>query len=405
MMKPFLTKRLFGSVTLTTAFLLHLFCISNAAAEVRTIASTGEYRMGDNDTRTDAKHLALLDAKRLALEQAGVYIESTTEVKNLDLTKEEIRAYTAGIVEVIEQNTRTVMEGDSTVIRVDVTAKIDTDVVTRQIDALRKNESGKTELLRLRMETDRLRQEMDAKTRELASLKAKAQVEAATAQRQQLVKKAFANELVERAVAAHLEFVLTHSNPGGKKSEFGPSAVEALSRMRNLTEEALSLDPSNPDANYLMTRVLLYEGDYLVENGSNDDAILKFHAALQLRPNDARVHAAFAHALDKMGKLDAALAEARAAINLEPGVAMHYVGLGHIFQSKRDSESAIAAFRKAISLDTSNGHAHVGLSLILTSIGNKQEADQEFKRGMRLLLGERYEQWETEMQKQPLKAQ
>ncbi len=27
--------------------------------------------MGDNDTRTDAKRLALLNAKRLALEQAG----------------------------------------------------------------------------------------------------------------------------------------------------------------------------------------------------------------------------------------------------------------------------------------------------------------------------------------------
>lgn len=397
--------RLISSVTLTTAFILHAFCFGNALAEIRTITSIGEYRMGDNDTRTDAKRLALLDAKRLALEQAGVYIESVTEVKSLDLTKEEIRAYTAGIVEVIEQKTRTVMEGDSTLVRVDVTAKIDTDVVTRQIDALRKNESGKTELLRLRMEADRLRQEMDAKTRELASLKAKAQVETVTTQRQQLVKKAFANELVERAVSAHLEFVLAHANPDGKKSTFRPSAIEALTRMRNLIEEALSLDPSNPDANYLMARVLLYEGDYLVENGSNDDAILQFQEAVRLRPNDADVHAHFARALNKMGKLDAALAEARTAINLKPDVAMHYVSLGHIFQSKRDSRSAIDAFRKAISLDASNGHAHVGLSLVLTVIGNKQEADQEFTRGMRLLLGEHYEQWEAEMQSQQLKTQ
>ena len=68
-----------------------------AVAEVRTLTATGEYRMGDNDTRTDAKRLALLDAKRLALEQAGTYLESVTEVKNLQVSRDELRAYTAGI--------------------------------------------------------------------------------------------------------------------------------------------------------------------------------------------------------------------------------------------------------------------------------------------------------------------
>lgn len=54
-----------------------LFCLifcSEVAAEIRTITATGEYRMGDNDTRTDAKRMALLDAKRLASGQAGTYL-------------------------------------------------------------------------------------------------------------------------------------------------------------------------------------------------------------------------------------------------------------------------------------------------------------------------------------------
>ena len=51
---------------------------STATAEVRTLTATGEYRMGDNDTKTDAKRLALLDAKRLALEQVGTYLEGIT---------------------------------------------------------------------------------------------------------------------------------------------------------------------------------------------------------------------------------------------------------------------------------------------------------------------------------------
>ena len=177
-MKSVLTNRFTGSLMLTSALLLHVFCIGNAAAEIRTIASTGEYRMGDNDTRTDAKRLALLDAKRLALEQAGVYIESITEVKNLDLAKEEIRAYTAGIVEVLEQATRTMMEGESTVVRVDVKTKIDTDVVARQIDALRKNEDVRTTLLRAESEAIKLRKELGDKTHELTGAKSRAVAEA-----------------------------------------------------------------------------------------------------------------------------------------------------------------------------------------------------------------------------------
>lgn len=407
MMKPFSTKRLLGSVSLITAFLLHIFCISNATAEIRTLTATGEYRMGDNDTRTDAKRLALLDAKRLALEKSGTYIESITEVKNFNLTREEVRAYTAGIVEVIEQATRTTMEGETSVVGVEVTVKIDTDVVARQIDALRKNESGKSELLRFRIETERLRQEIDAKTRELASLKSTPQVETATTQRQQLVNKAVANELIEKAVAAYGELVVAYAssiNPSERKSGFSPPAIEALTRMRNLTEQALAFDPSNAEAKRMMARMLLMEGSYLIERGDNDDAIFKFREALHLQPNDASVHAAFARALDKMGDREAALGEARTAISLEPSVAMHYITLGQIFQSKRDSESAITAFRKAISLDASNGHAHVGLGIAFKSKGNKREGDQEFERGMRLLLGEHYEQWETEIQKQPLKA-
>ena len=162
---------------LNWAFLFCLFWVGTASAEIRTITATGEYRMGDNDTRIDAKRLALLDAKRLALEQAGTYVEGITEVKNFNLTNEEIRAYTAGIVEVMEQATRTTMEGETTVVRVDVTTKIDTDTVVRQIDALRKNEGMKTELVRLKAEGERLQQQAEIKTRELAALRSKSDVE------------------------------------------------------------------------------------------------------------------------------------------------------------------------------------------------------------------------------------
>mgnify|MGYP003694111703 CR=1 FL=1 len=65
---------------------------------VRVVTASGEYRMGDHDTRADAVRLAIEAAKRQALEQVATYLESVTEVKNLDVTRDDIRTYTAGIV-------------------------------------------------------------------------------------------------------------------------------------------------------------------------------------------------------------------------------------------------------------------------------------------------------------------
>lgn len=59
-----------------------------------------EYVMGDNDTKADAKQLCLLEAKRKLLDEVGTHVESKTEVLNYNLTKDEIRAYTAGIIRI-----------------------------------------------------------------------------------------------------------------------------------------------------------------------------------------------------------------------------------------------------------------------------------------------------------------
>ena len=72
-------------------------------AEVRVLTAQGEHRMGDRDTREDAIRLATEAAKRNALEQVAVFLESITIVDGLDVTKDEIRTYTAGLVLVLEQ--------------------------------------------------------------------------------------------------------------------------------------------------------------------------------------------------------------------------------------------------------------------------------------------------------------
>lgn len=312
-MKSVLTNRFTGSLMLTSALLLHVFCIGNAAAEIRTIASTGEYRMGDNDTRTDAKRLALLDAKRLALEQAGVYIESITEVKNLDLAKEEIRAYTAGIVEVLEQATRTMMEGESTVVRVDVKTKIDTDVVARQIDALRKNEDVRTTLLRAESEAIKLRKELGDKTHELTGAKSRAVAEAVTKQRQWLMTQADVESLMARA-----RVVLAGSK--GFTVTVGTSTPESRKYARGLIEQALSYEPENTDAQGLL-------GFVQFEEGQREEATSTFRDIAKKEPLSAHAHVNLGRVLEATRDWFGAVKEYETARKLEPDYAEAHAAL------------------------------------------------------------------------------
>lgn len=170
-----------------------------AATEVRTVEARGEYRMGDRDTREDALRLATEAAKKNALEQVATYLESVTVVSDLDVTKDEIRTYTAGMVLVLNKVVHTSLEGDSMVIRVDLTAQVDPDEAAQAISALRENEDARRELVTLREEVDQLHQQLEEATQALASAPTPEAVKVASQQRQEVLNQIQANGLVSQA--------------------------------------------------------------------------------------------------------------------------------------------------------------------------------------------------------------
>ena len=196
---------------------------------LRVVTATGEYRMGEHDTRTDATRLAIEAAKRQALEQVAMYLESVTEVKNLDVTRDEIRAYSAGIVTVLNQQVRTRIEDGSVVIHADLTAQVDRDEVISAINGLRDNERAATELASLRAETDELRQQLDAANQALATAHTAEQVRALTLQRQELLNQMQADALVAQALAGYAYIT--------------PAKVQQIN---DLLGRARQVHPSNP---------------------------------------------------------------------------------------------------------------------------------------------------------------
>jgi hypothetical protein len=107
-----------------------------AEAETQTITATHTYMMGDNDSKNDARRMCFLEAKRAVLEKAGIFIESFSEVKNFQLTKDQINSYTAAVlsVETVKEDFRA-SNGQNT-ITLTVKADVDTSEVRKRLAAI-----------------------------------------------------------------------------------------------------------------------------------------------------------------------------------------------------------------------------------------------------------------------------
>lgn len=177
-----------------------LFCLSSQSfAEIRVVTAQGEHRMGNRDTREDAVRLATEAAKRNALEQVATYLESVTVVDGMDVTKDEIRTYTAGLVLVLDQQTNTTLDGDTVVVTVDLVAQIDTDEVSHAIAALRENEDARHQLVALKEENEQLQKDLDAANQALANASTLDQAQQAAQQRQEILNRVQSNAMVSQA--------------------------------------------------------------------------------------------------------------------------------------------------------------------------------------------------------------
>lgn len=133
----------FGDGFMTSAGLLFLYiaAVTPAAGEVHTITASGEYRLTATDTPEEATRRALEEAIRLALDRTWTYLLDVSELKPFRLSRNDMREFTQGLIEITERGSERRREGDSVVIRADVAAKVDTVLVHRRINAARQSQN------------------------------------------------------------------------------------------------------------------------------------------------------------------------------------------------------------------------------------------------------------------------
>jgi hypothetical protein len=139
------------------------FCQSLIAQAKETIQASYKYTLGDSDTKSDAKKIAFIEAKRLCLEKAGSYIESKTEVSDFRLTKDEIKTYTGGIlrVEIISEEFKAV--GENLTLFMDVKAEVDLKEVKESLKRVKEDKKYAAKI----KEQEKQLQELEDRVRRL----------------------------------------------------------------------------------------------------------------------------------------------------------------------------------------------------------------------------------------------
>lgn len=105
-----------------------------AHADFKKFQETVTKTVSSTQTLDDVKAYAVLEAKRQAIEEAGVYIKSVTVVKNGVLTDEDIMAIASGIVKTEIIDSKTFIQNGQIVLTVVVNALVDNDSLKSDVD-------------------------------------------------------------------------------------------------------------------------------------------------------------------------------------------------------------------------------------------------------------------------------
>ncbi len=295
--------------TLYILILLVIACFSpiQTYAEIKVVESESTYIMGDNDSKVEARRIATQEAQRKALELAGTYVESLTQIKNYQLTKDEIKSYTAGVLEteVVSEEMRGTTEHPEIYIK--TRCKIDTDVLIAQIGKFQENEDLKEQINAAAKENDDLKKERDELVKQLASEKNKEQAAETRQKLDSVLSQEEANDETHK-VWINIGAQLVHVDENGNQVKQAD-----LDNSFKVLQKAVNINPQNQRARLMLAAIYQKRGNLaaaedqlrvavqrnpagpiphirlgvlLKDEGKYQEALQQFHIVERVRPRN-----------------------------------------------------------------------------------------------------------------------
>jgi tetratricopeptide (TPR) repeat protein len=299
-----------------------------AHAEIKIIEADSTYIIGDNDSKVDARRIATQEAKRKALELAGTYVESMTVVKDYQLTKDEVKSYSAGVLEteVVSEQMRGTTEHPEIYIK--ARCKIDSDALAAQIDRYRENEDLKEQLDASVKENDDLKKERDALVKQLSAEKDKTKAAETRKQLDTVLSKEESNDATKK-VWINIGPQLVEVDESGReinRADLDSSAA--------ILQRAVQTNPQNERAQFMLAAIDQKRGNY-------DEAEKRLRVAIQLHPRNPEPHLKLGVVLTDQHRYQEAVQEFHIVERLRPKNPMMLFYTGVTFKAMNECGKSV----------------------------------------------------------------
>ena len=183
-------------------------------------------------------------------------------------------------------------------------------------------------------------------------------------------------ELFRQAIEKDPDYAPAHASLASAYGWMGEagwiSYAEAFAQQKTAAMRAIELDDSRPEPHLeLGFAAMNQDWDWTTQNK-------EFRRALELNPNSAAVHWAYANYLNRVGLPNDAVAEAKLALQLDPVSSRSYVNVSFIYYYARRYDEALQQIERAIALHPDSLETTFPLSIIYVEKRQYDKAIQEF---------------------------
>jgi predicted O-linked N-acetylglucosamine transferase (SPINDLY family) len=144
-----------------------------------------------------------------------------------------------------------------------------------------------------------------------------------------------------------------------------------LAEAASVYRAVLALDPQNWTSSNALASIAL-------QGGELDEAILRYSALIERRPDFAEGHYKRGNAYNRLGRRPEALADYDQAVALDPEYANAFCNRGTVLQSFERWDEALASYDRALALDPTDAFAHYNRASVLRELNRSDEAIRSY---------------------------
>jgi tetratricopeptide (TPR) repeat protein len=362
---------------------LSLFCDSVLLKDkIITLETEGTSIIGDGITISDAKTFAINYAKQAALEMVGTYLESNTTVLNYVVEKDEIKTFTGSVLKAEILKEEKCMLDNNFALKVVVRSAIDTDLLNKRIEDVRKDSQLEKQLAGERKRVEELtRQVAELQKGSNATEEEVRKVSDGLTASDRLVKGNEAHNLKEykralsefnKAIELDPKYAFAYNNRGVAYYD-----LKDYNMAIQDYDKAIEIDPRSSSA--YCNRGLSYYGlkDY-------KRAISEFNKAIELDPDYSSAYTARGLVYYESNDYNMALQDYNKAIELDPRSVTAYSNRGLSYAALKDYNKAISDYNKVNELDPKHAAGYYNRGIAYYNLQDYNKSSDDFNEYLRL---------------------